>query len=572
MDRPAPTASTTPAAGRVSAANPGRSRRLAAVLGAGGTLVAISQMCIVPLLPDLPRLTGASAADVSWLVTVTLLVGAVVTPLFGRAGDIFGKRRMLLVALGMLTAGSALCASTSSIWLLVLGRGLQGACLAIVPLSISILRDELPPERVGSAVAMMSATVGTGAALGVPFAALIVQVADWHVLFWVTGVLALTDLVLAWLIVRDSPVRAPARFDLPGAVGLAAGLLCLLLALSKGADWGFVSPRFLGLLLAAAVILAGWARWQLRATDPLVDLRVARRPAVLAPNIAALFVGFSFYANSLSTAQLVQVPRQTGYGLGLSVFASGLCLLPGGVAMVALSPAAARITATRGPRATLLLGTSALAGGYVLRMAFSDTLTMIVVGAAVVAAGTALAYSAMPMLTMRAVPRTQTAAANGLNVLLRTVGQAMCSAVVAAVLGHLTVSTSTGASPTMAAFRIVFATAAVVAVLAVVASLLVPTRAAATDTGRADASTRADGSALVDLVDGSGAVDVAGLPAPRGAGRSADGDATVVVRRRPPARPVGGALRTAVGGGPATAGNVHPGGVPLGDAGHLRTG
>ncbi|CAJ62439.1 MULTISPECIES: MFS transporter [Frankia] len=480
MDEPAVHPVRAASAKEAPAAGGGRSRELSAVLGVGGILTAISQVSIVPLLPDLPRLTGASASNVSWLLTVTLLVGAVVTPLFGRAGDIFGKRRMLLVALGMLTTGSVLCALTSNIWLLIPARGLQGACLAVVPLSISILRDELPPERVGSAVALMSATVGIGAALGVPFASLIIQFADWHVMFWVTGGLGLADLILAGLLVRESKVRAPARFDIPGAVGLALGLLCLLLALSKAADWGFTSPRFGGLILAAVVIFIGWARWQLRVADPLVDLRLARRPAVLAPNAAALLVGFSFYANSLSTAQLVQVPKETGYGLGLSVFASGLCLLPGGVAMFALSPVAARITASRGPRITLLLGTCALVFGYLLRMFTSENLPMIVVGAAVVAAGTALAYSAMPMLIMNAVPRTQTAAANGLNVLLRTVGQAMCSAAVAALLSHLTMTTSAGAVPSLGAFQTVFAMAGVVGALALAVGCLVPTR------GRAD--------------------------------------------------------------------------------------
>lgn len=468
---PAPAAVLAPAP---APARTARSRRLAAVLGVGGTLTALAQMSIVPLLPTLPRLTGASVSDVSWLLTATLLVGAVVTPLFGRAGDIFGKRRMLLIALATLTIGSLLCAVTSQLWLLIVGRGLQGACLAVVPLSISILRDELPPERVGGAVAMMSVTVGIGAGLGVPFAAMIIQFADWHVMFWATAALAVADLLAAWLIVRESPVRAPARFDLPGAIGLAAGLLCLLLALSKAAAWGLTSMRLAGALIAAVVILTGWARWQLRATDPLVDLRLACRRAVLTPNLAALLVGFSFYANSLSTSQLVQIPRDTGYGLGLSVLASGLCLLPGGVAMVLLSPLSARITARRGPRVTLLAGTVTLVAGYAVRMATLGSIPTIIAGATVVAVGTALAYSAMPMLTMQAVPHTQTAAANGLNVLLRMVGQALCSAAIAAVLGHLTARSPHGPQPTLGAFRVVFAVAGLAAALAVVAAGLVP--------------------------------------------------------------------------------------------------
>ncbi|CAO5185416.1 Arabinose efflux permease family protein [Frankia sp. AiPs1] len=454
-----------------------RGRRLAVVLGAGGVLTAVAQVWLVPLLPDLPRLTGASTADASWLITVGLLVAAVVTPLFGRAGDIVGKRRMLLLALGVLVAGSLLCAVTSRLWLLIPGRGMQGACLAVVPLSISILRDELPGDRVGPAVAMMSATVGVGAVIGVPFGALIVQYTDWHMMFWVIAALGVTLMVAARMVVRESPVRAPARFDTPGAIGLAAGLLCGLLAVSRAAGRGPFSLHVGALALAALVILGGWARRQTRLTDPLVDLRLAARRPVLMANAAALGVGFAFYANAMCTALLVQVPRETGYGLGLSVLAGGLCLLPGGLAMVALSPLSAWITATRGPRTTLLLGTNTLTVGYLLRLANSHDLFMIILGGTVVAAGTALAYSGVAMLTVQAVPRAQTAAAGGLTVLARMVGQAACSAAVAGILGHLSVATAQGPVPTLGAFRIVFAIAGLAAVYATVAAVLAPVRA-----------------------------------------------------------------------------------------------
>ncbi|MCK9878190.1 MFS transporter [Frankia sp. Ag45/Mut15] len=455
----------------------GRGRRLAVVLGAGGVLTAVAQVWLVPLLPALPRLTGSSATSASWLITVGLLVAAVVTPLFGRAGDIVGKRRMLLVALGVLVAGSLLCAVSSQLWLLIPGRGMQGACLAVVPLSISILRDELPAARVGAAVAMMSATVGVGAVVGIPFGALIVQYTDWHVMFWVIAACGLTLLVAARMVVRESPVREPARFDTHGAVGLAAGLLCGLLTVSQAAAGGPLRLRVLGLATATLVILVGWARRQVRTVDPLVDLRLAARRPVLMANLAALGVGFAFYANAMCTALLVQVPKEAGYGLGLSVLAGGLCLLPAGLVMAALSPLSAWITTTRGPRTTLLLGTNILTAGYLLRLADSHHLIMIILGGVVVAAGTALAYSGVSMLTVQAVPRGQTAAAGGITVLMRMVGQATCSAAVAAILGHLSVATSVGPVPTLAAFRTVFAIAGLAAVFATLAAILAPVRA-----------------------------------------------------------------------------------------------
>ncbi len=325
-----------------------RTRMTVPVLAFGGILMAVMQTVVVPLLPDLPRLTGSSPAAVSWMVTATLLTGAVLTPVLGRAGDMYGKRRVLLLALALMTGGSVLCALTADIRLLIAARALQGAAAAVVPLSISILRDELPPARTGSAVALMSSTVGIGAALGLPLAALIVQYSNWHMMFWATSGLGALGLALAWWAVRESPVRSPGRFDTLGAFGLAAGLVSLLLAVQQGGQWGWGSPRILGLFGGCAVIMTLWWRQQLRTTDPLVDLRLAARPRVALPHLAALLAGFAFYANSLVTAQLVQAPTASGYGLGLSIVGGGLCLLPNGIVMLLFSPVSARISAARG--------------------------------------------------------------------------------------------------------------------------------------------------------------------------------------------------------------------------------
>ncbi|WP_435282851.1 MFS transporter [Streptomyces koelreuteriae] len=451
-----------------------RNRLTVPVLAFGGILMAVMQTVVVPLLPDLPRLTGASAGTVSWMVTATLLSGAVLTPVLGRAGDMYGKRRVLMAALALMTLGSVLCALTSDIGVLIAARTLSGAAAAVVPLSISILRDELPPERRGSAVAMMSSTVGIGAALGLPLAAVIVQYADWHTMFWVTSALGAAGVTLVWWAVRESPVREPGRFDVPGALGLAVGLVCLLLGVSQGGQWGWGGPRVVGLFLAAAVVLALWWWQQLRAEQPLVDLRLVARPRVGLSHVAALLAGFAFYANTLVTAQLVQAPEATGYGLGLSIVATGLCLLPSGVVMLLLSPVSARISAARGPRVTLALGAAVIAAGYAVRIADSRDLWMIIAGATVVATGTTLAYSALPTLILRAVPAGQTASANGVNVLMRTIGQACSSAAVAAVLVHHTSLVGGAPVPTLHGYLLAFAMAGAVAVLAVAAALCIP--------------------------------------------------------------------------------------------------
>ena len=440
--------------------------------------MSVMQTLVVPLLPSLPGLTHSKPADVSWLVTVTLLAGAVFTPLLGRAGDMYGKRRVLLVALSSMVAGSLLCAISSLLPVLILGRAFQGAAVAVVPLGISILRDELPPERVIPAIAMMSSTLGVGAAFGIPAATLVVEYANWHTMFWICLGLGLLDIVAVLLIVPESKLRTSGRFDVPGALGLSAFLVCLLLAVSKGSAWGWGSVPTLGLFGGALAVVALWVWFELRTSTPLVDLRVSARPAVLFTNLAALLIGFAFYANSLTTAQLVQEPTWTGYGLGASIVVSGLCLLPGGVAMVLLSPVSARISAARGPRFTLAVAAGLMAVGYAVRLFTSGNLVAIVAGATVVAAGTAVAYSALPALIMHAVPVTETAAANGLNTLMRTIGQAVCSAIVATVLAGMVATKGGHTAPTLGAYLIVFVIAGLSALVAAGLALLIPARRA----------------------------------------------------------------------------------------------
>ncbi|WOX16801.1 MFS transporter [Streptomyces sp. N50] len=460
--------------GGLAGRTPFRDRLTVPVLAFGGILMAVMQTVVVPLLPSLPRLTHSSAGAVSWMVTATLLSGAVLTPVLGRAGDMYGKRRVLTGALSLMTVGSVMCALSSDIRVLIFARALQGAAAAVVPLSISILRDELPPERRGSAVALMSSTVGIGAALGLPLAALIVQYANWHVMFWATSALGAIGVWGIWWAVRESPVREPGRFDVLGTLGLAAGLVSLLLGVSQGGQWGWGSPRILGLFLATVVVFGLWWWHQLRVEQPLVDLRLVSKPRVGLSHVAALLTGFAFYANSLVTAQLVQAPKATGYGLGLSIVQTGLCLLPGGITMLLLSPVSARISAARGPRITLALGAAIIALGYVVRIADSRDLWTIILGATVVATGTTFAYSALPTLILRAVPAGQTASANGVNVLMRTIGQAVSSAVVAAVLVHHTSLVGGLPLPTLHGYLMAFGIAGVIALVASAAALTIP--------------------------------------------------------------------------------------------------
>ncbi|MFC9468372.1 MFS transporter [Streptomyces coelicoflavus] len=437
-------------------------------------VISLMQTFIVPIIPMLPRLLSTDASNASWAITATLLAAAVVTPIAGRLGDMYGKRRVIVASLVLVVVGSLLCAVSDSLIPVITGRALQGLATGVIPVGISFLRDVLPAERVGGAIALVSAALGVGGAVGLPASAAIVQYADWHVLFWVAAVLGAICLVLVTTLLRESPNQSPGRFDLLGAAGLAAGLVCLLLAATKGGSWGWTSGPVVGLVLGGLVVLLLWGVYELRVAQPLVDLRVTARRPVLFTNLASLMVGFAMYATSLVLPQLLQSPSATGYGLGQSVLAAGLALAPSGLVMMAFAPLSARITARHGARVTLLTGLCVIGVGYGVGLGLMAEVWQIVVMSMIVSAGVGIAYAASPALIMGSVPVTETASANGINSLMRSIGTSSSSAVMAAMLAGMTMQLGPVSVPTEHGFRMTYVVAMLAAVVGIVFTLLIP--------------------------------------------------------------------------------------------------
>ncbi|NKQ28497.1 MFS transporter [Streptomyces galbus] len=454
----------------------GRAPLVVAVLAFGGIVVALMQTLVIPIVPELPRLLHASASDAAWAVTATLLAAAVATPVTGRLGDMYGKRRMLLVSIALLVAGSVTAALSDSLAWTIAGRALQGLASGVIPLGISIMRDELPAERLGAATALMSASLGVGGALGLPAAALIADHLDWHALFWTSAALGAVAGVLVPLVVPESAVRGGGRFDAVGALGMAAGLVCLLLAISKGGDWGWGSATTLGLFAAAVVVLLLWGVLELRVREPLVDLRTTARRQVLVTDLASTAFGFSLFAMSLVLPQLLQLPEATGYGLGRSLLDAGLVMAPAGLVMMAVAPLSAALSRAAGPKVTLMTGAVVVAAGYALAVVLMAEVWHLVLVSCVIGAGIGFAYGAMPALIMGAVDASETAAANSLNTLMRSIGTAVASAVAGVVLARMTTPFGSLALPSRDGFRTVMAIGSGAAVLALVVAAFLPGR------------------------------------------------------------------------------------------------
>jgi MFS family permease len=456
--------------------SPARARLELLVVGLATLFVASSQSLVVPLLASLPERLHTSSTNVEWLLTASLLACLVTIPLFGRLGDMFGKRMMMMVSIGMLILGSVIAAMSNNIGLLILGRAIQGSSLAAVSLGISLLSTLLPPERARPAIALVSATLGVGNALALPFAGVVAEHADFHVLFWITAAGGLLILIATAVVVPESSTRTGGRVDVRGALLFTAALLALLLPLAQGSSWGWSSPLTLGLLIASAPLTVAFVRFELRVVDPLVNIVATARPAILYTNIASLLYGFALFASLIGTASYVQAPKGSGYGFGSSIVVAGVCLLPSAAVMLLLAPITARLMLWWGANRALAFGAGLVVVGYLERIVLSGSLWEIILGSTVVGAGNGIGYAAMPTLINRNTPREMLAAANGLNSMSRGLGASLASAVGGSVLAASTVAVGGAVFASHLAYQLLFAVCGLAGVLAAVLALAIPDR------------------------------------------------------------------------------------------------
>ncbi|MGW6455769.1 MFS transporter [Streptomyces sp. NPDC055078] len=471
-----PHRTTDEPAAAVTRGGTGTGRAVVPVLAFAGITVAVMQTLLVPVIKDLPALLSTSPANATWVLTATLLAGAVATPIMGRLGDLRGKRRMLLASLGIMVVGSLVCAFTDDLVTMIAGRALQGFAMGAIPLGIGIMRDVLPPDRLASGMGLMSSSIGVGGGLALPGAALVAQHSDWHTLFYASAGLGVLSMLATVLVVPEPSLRAPGGFDLPGALGLSTGLVLFLLPITKGGDWGWTSPVTLGLFAASAVVLALWGVWELRIAAPLVDLRTTARREVLLTNLASIMLGVAFYAVSLVLPQLLQLPESTGYGLGRSMVMAGLCVAPLGLTMMLVAPLYSRVAGKYGPKAALLTGMVIMSTGYGAGIVMMSAAWQTVVVSVVLGAGIGFAYAALPALIVGAVDPSQTGAANGLNALMRSIGTSVSSAVIGMVLARTAVPMGDVLVPSLEGFRLSFMIATGAMLLGLVLAAALPGR------------------------------------------------------------------------------------------------
>ncbi|MGP3776907.1 MFS transporter [Streptomyces sp. SDT5-1] len=440
-----------PASAPTSAPRLRHPRALVPVLVGLGMLVAVVSSLGAPLIPTIAAEDHVAVSTAQWALTVTMLVGAIATPVMGRLGDGPHRKRVILSGLGAVFLGSLLAALPLGFACLLVGRALQGVGMGLVPLAIATARDALPPHKARGAVTTLSLTTAAGIGLGYPITGLFAEYLGMSAGFWFALVTAAVAFLATLIVVPKPPHRPSTPMDYPGALLLAGGMAALLLALAEGERWGWGSAPLLALAVGAVVLLGGWIAHSLRSTHPLVRVRLVKDRGVLVANLTTMVGGVGTYLLISLVTRYVQTPESGGYGFGASIVVTGLLLVPFSAASLVTGRLVRAMGRAATPARMLPLGCLLSLGSLVCFLLARSSLWGIGAMMALAGLGVGVTFAVTPGLIVGGVPAAETGSAMSFNQVVKYIGYSTGSALSAVVLQA---STAPGADlPTNDGYR-----------------------------------------------------------------------------------------------------------------------
>jgi EmrB/QacA subfamily drug resistance transporter len=410
-----------------------RWRWLALLVVASGMMLSVVNVSIVNIaLPTMAADLGVDVPSISWVVTGFLVTQATLIAVAGRAGDLYGRRRVFVAGVLVLCAGSVLCALAPSAPFLVAFRIVQavGAC-AMAPTAYAYAAELFGPRERGVALGVMGGVLGMAPVLSLNIAGVLVGTLGWRSVFWFTPIMGAVVLAGAALVLVESrPQGADRRFDLPGAALAAAGLFAVLVALSRGGAWGWTSGPTVAAFAVGAAALALFARHELRTDGPMIDLRLLRRRALATANLAAMASSAALFGT------LILLPFYLTAVLGFAPVQLAIGITPIAASFMLVAPLAGRAIAPVGSERLATIGFAVAACGAVAMAlaAGAQSYAAMLPGIIAFGVGLAASSSSITMTAIDGVPAVRLGVASALPNISRYIGGALGAAVLGAVL------------------------------------------------------------------------------------------------------------------------------------------
>ncbi len=398
------------------------------VMALMGTLITYVETMVTPAINILVTDFHTTYTQISWIITAYVISGTISAALFGRLADIVGRKKIFVTLSVVYTIAVSLGGFATSLGELVAVRALQGLGFGMFPVAFALLNDQVPKERLALAQGILSATFSAGAALGLVLGSWIIDNLDWEWSFHSAIPVALLLTVLSWVILRDSRSPVKEKIDYLGIAFLSYTVFSFILAVSEGQEWGWTSMTIILLFMSSAFALAYFLISERGLSDqPFINLDTLKIRNVLLANISGLFSLASLYFLFFTVPTLLQAPSPAGFGM--TIFDSGLILLPAAVLSMLMAPVGARITLVKGPKVSIIIGSLILLLSYVFLVFLRSGVIYIMAGASILGAGLGMVFVGIINILLLSVPPEKAGEATGMNVVFRNVGTAIAPAI-----------------------------------------------------------------------------------------------------------------------------------------------
>jgi MFS family permease len=440
-------------------------RRILLVLAGLVTIVLYIEGMLTPSLPAIGSEFHVSIGEASLVLSSYLITGVALSPVVGKLGDIYGKKKMLALVVVLYAVCVSVTGFSPNFGFMVAARAFQGIGLTVFPLGMSLVREEFPREMVPKAQGLLSAMFGVGFAISLPLGSWVSNSFGWRTTYHtaIPFVIALAVMVILW--VRESEFRRPeTRVDYGGATLLGGALAAFVLALSEGPTWGWLALPTLGLLAIGAILLVPltlFERWyHARGGESILDLRLLRERNVLVTNIVGGISGLGMYLALLSLTYLFETPKPIGYGL--SILGAGIGLLPLAIAMLIFSPIAGSLVSRVGTRPMTAIGSVVTAVAFLFAIPVQSLGQLYLVEFFMGAGIAIMNASVINLLVLTVAPRDM-GLATSMNSVFRNVGSSVGAPLSGSLLASFVyaVVPGVGEIPATLAFQWSFAIAAV---------------------------------------------------------------------------------------------------------------
>jgi MFS family permease len=439
-------------------------------------LVNYVETMVIPGIPTIQRDLDTTATVASWITSAYLIVGSAVSPLFGKLGDIFGKKRLFLTALVFYMCGVGLAGFSPSIYILIFARALQGIGFAIIPLGLAIITDVFPRERVAPAQGIMSGTFAIGASAGLIVGSYVVQDLGWQYAFHTALVLSLVLFIIAAKVLDKDVLSKTVNkaVDYVGAAILMSGITLVLLYITEGPTLGWLSIDEFAILIPGAVLTVAFFFFENRILNPLIQLKLLRIRNVLVANLVGLISGMIMFLLFFAIVYYSQIPHP--YGLSLDIIAAGLTLAPATLGMLFGGVVVGRVLGRLGPKPILVLGSALVGLGLFLMLTNRATSLDLTVDLVVSLGGIVAILVPIVNMLSNSLPRESIAVGMGMNTMIRNLGGAIGPVLATSIMASYSTllvehGVVIGAFPTATAFNYIFELGIALTVIMLVISL-----------------------------------------------------------------------------------------------------